>query len=172
MRGEVGLFFARLFHDGVQSHGYTAIFPALLRGLHEGEYFQGLGRLYGGLACAEECGDLQGEGAVTFPGADLCVAFLSEGGAAEVIVAIAEASEGADAVILPDAYYEVGSFCIEAGDGLAAGAHHGVEGLYRMDAVPKQVGMCLFQRGWSVSVCAQDLADLSGSDLLGVGHKT
>src|SRR5206468_3490378 len=118
-------FGAGLGHDVFDLYGLAALALRFVGGFHEGHQFDRLFGGNGGLFGFEEFGDLIGEGLVAFE-ADLGADALgAEDDDAVVVFAGAEASEGADAVVVPDAGDELAAVLFaaaggDAGDGLAA----------------------------------------------------
>lgn len=91
-------------------------------------------------------------------------AFFAEDDRAVVVFAVADAAEGADAVILPCAGDQFAAFLfaaagLHARDAFAAGSHQGVKKFAAMDAVPVEVGVLGEDRAGSPSVDSDDFAD-------------
>src|SRR5207249_741468 len=108
----------------------------------------------------EEFADLFVERLVSFETELRGDGVLAEDDRAVVGLASANAAEGADAAVFPDAGDDIAAVGAGAGDGFAARAHDRVEQLDAVNAVPEEIGVVFFKRRGAPGVAAENGAEL------------
>src|SRR5258706_1106014 len=154
----------RLAHHIFDLHRFPALPFAFFSRFHEGDEFNGFLGRDGRLAGLEKMADLFVEflvAAFAELGGD---AFLAEDDRAMIALAVADAAEGSDAVVLPRAGDQFATVFFAPGmytrDGFAARPHEGIENFDAVDAVPVKVREMLQNGARSPRVHADDFADL------------